>query len=77
MFDRENRRLNPAASVRIGNHVWICAKATVMKGVSVGDGAVIGYQSVITKDVPPHALAAGAPARVVRSEVHWTREALF
>ncbi len=77
LFDGQGRRLNPASSVRIGDHVWICAKATVMKGVSVGDGAVIGYQSVITKNVPPNALAAGAPARIVRNDVHWTREALF
>nr|WP_269205202.1 acyltransferase [Motilibacter aurantiacus] len=53
------------APVRIGRDVWIGAKATVLRGVTIGDGAVIGANAVVTKDVPPFAVAVGVPARVV------------
>lgn len=59
------------APVAIGDRVWIGARATVLKGVTVGDGAVVAAGSVVTKDVPPRALVAGNPARVVREDVDW------
>lgn len=52
--------------VIIGNDVWIAAEAVIMSGVKIGDGAVIGARAVVTKDVPPYAIAAGNPAVVVR-----------
>ncbi|WP_133742251.1 CatB-related O-acetyltransferase [Actinorugispora endophytica] len=51
----------------IGNDVWIGRESVVMPGVTVGDGAVIGAHSVVTKDVPPYAVVGGNPARLVRS----------
>jgi acetyltransferase-like isoleucine patch superfamily enzyme len=57
--------------VIIGNHVWIGMNAIILKGVTIGDGAVIAAGSVVTKDVPPGMLVAGVPARPVR-EVTWT-----
>lgn len=50
----------------IGNDVWIGYRALLMPGVSVGDGAIIGAGSVVTGDVPPYAVVAGNPARIVR-----------
>jgi virginiamycin A acetyltransferase len=50
----------------IGNDVWTGWKSTIMPGVTVGDGAVIGACAVVTRDVPPYAVVAGNPARVVR-----------
>ena len=52
--------------VRIGHDVWLGANVVVLKGVTIGDGAVIGAGAIVTADVPPNAIAAGAPARVVR-----------
>jgi len=52
--------------VRIGNDVWIAHGATILSGVTVGDGAVIGAHSVVTKDVPPYAVACGNPVRIVK-----------
>jgi acetyltransferase-like isoleucine patch superfamily enzyme len=49
----------------IGNDVWIGENAIVMSGVRVGDGAVVAAGSVVTKDAPPYAIVAGAPARAV------------
>jgi len=50
----------------IGNDVWIGYRATILPGVTVGDGAIIGAMSVVTADVPPYAVVAGNPARVLR-----------
>jgi len=53
-------------SVVIGNDVWIAAGAVITRGVKIGDGAVIGANSVVTKDVPPYAIVAGSPAKVLK-----------
>jgi acetyltransferase-like isoleucine patch superfamily enzyme len=52
--------------VVIGNDVWLGVGATIMPGVTVGDGAVIGAHALVTKDVPPRAIVVGVPARVVK-----------
>lgn len=52
--------------VIIGNDVWVGTEALIMSGVRIGDGAVIGARAVVTKDVPPYAIAAGNPAKLVR-----------
>lgn len=49
----------------IGNDVWIAAGAQVLHKAKVGDGAVIGGGAVVTKDIPPYAIAVGVPAKVV------------
>ena len=58
--------MHPAVIV-IGCNVWIGANATVLPGVTIGDNAVIGAASVVTKNVPANAVVVGSPARVVRS----------
>lgn len=52
--------------VEIGNDVWIGEAVFINDGVKIGTGAVIGAHSVITKDVPPYAIVAGAPAKILR-----------
>jgi acetyltransferase-like isoleucine patch superfamily enzyme len=52
--------------VRIGNDVWIGMRAFIMSGVTIGDGAVIAARALVSRDVPPYAIVAGNPARVVR-----------
>lgn len=49
-----------------GHDVWIGSGATVLRGVSIGNGAVIGASSVITKNVPPYSIVIGSPGRVIR-----------
>jgi carbonic anhydrase/acetyltransferase-like protein (isoleucine patch superfamily) len=66
----EKRHLNPdwmriSKPIIIGNDVFVGARSIVMKGVSIGDGAVIGAGSVVTCDIPPFSVAAGSPARVL------------
>lgn len=52
--------------VVIGNDVWVGTRAIILHGVTVGDGAVIGAGSVVTRDVPPYSIVAGNPARLIR-----------
>lgn len=54
-------------AVRIGSNVWLGNNVCVMPGVEIGDGAVVGANSVVTHDIPPLCVAAGVPARVVKN----------
>ncbi len=51
----------------IGNDVWIGTEATIMPGITIGDGAIIGAKAVVTKDVPPYTIVAGNPAKMIRA----------
>lgn len=55
--------------VRIGRDVWIGQKATVLRGVDIGDGSVVGSHCLVNRDVPPFSVAVGVPVRVVRSRL--------
>ena len=61
-----------ATPVVIGNNAWLAANVVVLPGVTIGDGAIVGAGSVVTRDIPPGMLALGNPARVVR-EATWER----
>jgi acetyltransferase-like isoleucine patch superfamily enzyme len=65
-FKRLERTPEMFHHVTIGNDVWTGHNVNILPGVNVGDGAVIGAGSVVTKDVPPYAIVVGAPAKVQR-----------
>ncbi len=50
----------------IGNDVWIGYEAVILSGVTIGDGAIVGARSVVTRDVPPYTIVGGVPARPIR-----------
>ena len=60
------RSYRPAGDTRIGNDVWIGMEAMIIPGVTIGDGAIIAARALVNQDVPPYAMVAGTPARVVR-----------
>ncbi|MEJ7634804.1 CatB-related O-acetyltransferase [Aeromicrobium sp.] len=53
----------------IGNDVWLGANVVVLRGVSIGDGAIVAANAVVTRDIPPYSIAGGLPARVIRPRV--------
>lgn len=53
-------------AVTIGNDIWIGANAVVLPGVTIGDHSVVAAGAVVTKDVPPHSLVAGVPAKIIK-----------
>lgn len=53
--------------IRIGRNVWVGAHATILRNVTIGDGAVVAAGAVVTKDVPPNTVVASVPARVVKT----------
>jgi acetyltransferase-like isoleucine patch superfamily enzyme len=63
---RNNRNYQTTRPTVIGNDVWIGHGATILGGVQVGDGAVVASGAVVFEDVPPYAIVAGNPARVIR-----------
>lgn len=68
----QNNNLNKETKpILIGDDVWIGSKVTILKGVSIGDGAVIASNSVVTKNVPPRCIVAGNPAKIIRENVQW------
>lgn len=54
------------ANISIGNDVWIGTRAIIMDGLIIGTGAIIAANSVVTKDVPPYAIVAGVPAKIIK-----------
>ena len=60
------------APVIIKDNAWIGMSAIILKGVTVGEGAIVAAGSVVTKDVPPHTIVAGVPARVIKKDVYYT-----
>ncbi|AWB91322.1 acyltransferase [Aeromicrobium chenweiae] len=71
---RTGERINPyGAHIRLGPHVWLCRDAVVTGHVEIGEGAVVGMRSMVRgQKVPPHTVAAGSPARIVREDVTWS-----
>lgn len=72
-FTKEDLSMDPKLRIPISkgpviieDNVWIGEKASIMPGVTIGEGAIIGANSVVTKDVTPYCIAAGCPARVVK-----------
>jgi acetyltransferase-like isoleucine patch superfamily enzyme len=57
---------DPVKQTVIGHDVWIGMDVLILEGITIGTGAVIGAQSLITKDVPPYAIVTGSPAKVLR-----------
>jgi maltose O-acetyltransferase len=59
-FDADRAEITEPVS--IGDHVWVAADVTILRGVTIGEHSVIGARSLVTRDIPPHTLAFGHPA---------------
>ena len=74
-LDPAKRQSMSYAPIHIGKNVWIGSNSTILSGVTIGDDAVIGAGSVVTKDIPANMIAVGSPARVVRGIYEQTTHA--
>lgn len=80
LLDSDGHGLTPVAPIQegpihIGRHAWIGSRAIILQGVTVGDFAVVATGAVVTSDVPPYAVVAGVPARVIKmldpADISW------
>ena len=75
IYDRANgERINPPASVTIGDHVWLGLRSMIMKGAHIEAGAVVAAGAVVSGHVPAASIVAGAPAKVLRQDIEWRRD---
>ena len=77
IYNSEGIRINPPKPIIIGNHVWIAPDTKIMKGAEIGDGCIIGSNSMVNGKIPANTMAVGMPAKVIRHDIKWTRESLF
>lgn len=62
-------RYSDSRPVAIGRNVWVGSNSRINKGVTVGDNSIVAANAVVTKDVPPNSIAAGNPARIVKTDI--------
>ena len=65
-FPFDTRSFVAAGDTKIGDGCWIGSRAMIMQGVELGEGAIVATGAVVTQDVPPYAIMAGVPAKVIK-----------
>lgn len=68
----DGQLVNVPKSIRIGDHVWTGKDVAILKGVTIGDGAVIGMRSLVTHDLGENTLSLGSPAKTIRENIDWS-----
>lgn len=74
VMDSDAHELNGSiktADVVIHDNVWIGSRVTILPGVHIGEGAVLAAGAVVTKDVPPHCIVGGCPAKIIKENIYW------
>lgn len=74
---RNGKRINPAKNIHIGSHVWLADNVTVLKGISIGNGSIVGINSTVTHSIESNSIAAGNPARIITNAIDWQEELTF
>lgn len=78
ILDKEGKRLNPARDIQIGNHVWMGAGASALKGSVIPDGCVIGMNSLVNRELDEkESLYVGSPVRKVKTSISWSSERII
>lgn len=72
VFRERNPDIDVFGRIRVGSNVFVGLGATVLPGITIGDNCVVGAGAVVTRDIPPNCVAAGVPARPIRTlEEYW------
>lgn len=69
--EREVLIPNTSTHTIIGNDVWIGRNAKIVSGVTIGDGAIIGAEAVVAKDIPPYSVVVGNPVKIIKKRFHY------
>lgn len=78
LIDKNTKEvLNYGKSITIGNNVWIAGNVTILKGVNIGNNSIIAHGSIVTKNCEEYCAYAGSPAKLIKKDVTWLREAPF
>jgi acetyltransferase-like isoleucine patch superfamily enzyme len=72
IYDSEDILLNPEQPVIIGNDVWVGSHVIILKGVTIEDGAIVGMNTLVTKNVARKTLNVGNPMRCVKEDITWS-----
>lgn len=73
--DYNNKRLNPAQNINIGNHVWIGMQCIILKGTTIPDNCIVGARSIVTSKVYySNSILAGTPATTIKQNINWERK---
>ncbi|MBX9969230.1 acyltransferase [Priestia aryabhattai] len=72
---KDGLKINSPRKIVIGNHVWLCAKSSILKGARIGDDCVVGYGTIVSKNFESknHCIIGGNPARVVKENCSWEK----
>ncbi len=73
IYDNQGNLINKSVPIVLGKHVWLGKGAAILKGVSIGDGAVVGMRTLVTKNIKARTLNVGSPSKVIKEEVNWKR----
>lgn len=74
IFDLNGNRINKAKDIIIGDHVWLGAGVSILKGVKISSNSIIGTKSLVTKNLEsPYSIYAGNPAQIIREGAKWCR----
>ena len=72
---KENKRINQAKDIRIGNHVWIGMQSLILKGTNIPDGCIIGARSTVSSlEMEKNCIYAGHPVKLINKGINWKRE---
>ena len=71
IYDFDGNIINQDRDVIIEDNVWVGRRTVILKGVTLGNGCILGFGSVGSRSIPPHCIAAGMPAKVVKENVVW------
>lgn len=66
-----NEKCNKAKDIIIEKHVWLADNVTILKGVNIGEGSIVGINSTVTKNIPSNSIVAGNPAKIIKQSVRW------
>lgn len=69
-----NSPLDKEVHLQIGEHVWVGERTHIIHGIKIGNGSIIGAESLVNKDIAENCMVAGVPARIIRENVSWKRE---